>query len=69
MVLTEAQKKAQRKWREKNKEHVRMKNIEAFHRWYEKNKEEHNKRALISYHKRRMEVLNAKVTPDITIVA
>lgn len=64
MVLTEAQKKAQRKWKEKNKEHVKLKNKEAFHRWYEKNKEEHNKRALKSYHKRRMEVKSA-LLPNI----
>ena len=55
MVLTEAQKKAQRKWKEKNKDYVRLKNKEAFQRWYEKNKIEHNKRALKSYHKRRMQ--------------
>ena len=36
MVLTEAQKKAQRKWKKKNKDYVRLKNKEAFWRQYEK---------------------------------
>jgi len=60
MALTEAQRLAQRKWREKNKEHVKVKNKEAFRRWYEKNKEEHNRRALKSYHKRRLEATKAR---------
>ena len=66
--MTEAQKRAQRKWKEKNKERVRLKNKKAFQRWYEKNKEEHNKRALISYHKRRIEIKNAKLTEYISNV-
>ena len=52
MALTEAQRIAQQKWREKNKERVREKNKEAFQKWYKNNKEKHNERALRCYHNR-----------------
>ena len=55
MSMTESQKRAQKKWRDKNKERIKTKNKEAFRRWYEKNREEHNKRALLSYYKRKTE--------------
>ena len=67
MALTEEQRLAQRKWREKNIERVKIKNKEAFHRWYEKNKEEHNRRALKSYHKRRMEATKAQEVYPVPI--
>lgn len=53
MALTEAQRKAQQKWRAKNKEHIREKNKEAFQKWYKNNKEKHNERALRCYHNRK----------------
>ena len=67
MALTESQRVAQRKWRDKNKEHVKIKNKEAFQRWYGKNKAEHNRRALKSYHKRRMEATIAQEVYPVPI--
>jgi hypothetical protein len=53
MTLTDSQKEAQKRWREKNKEYIRLKNKQGFKRWYEKNRDKHNRRSLLLYHARK----------------
>ncbi len=47
---TEAQKRATKKWREKNKQIVLEKQREISKKWYEKNQDTHREKALQRYH-------------------
>jgi hypothetical protein len=53
---TEAQKRAIKKYREKNKEKILEKQREISKKWYEKNQDTHREKALERYHnnKKRM---------------
>lgn len=58
---TEAQKRATKKWREKNKQAVLEKQREISKIWYEKNQDTHREKALERYHnnkKRKSDELN-----------
>jgi len=47
---TEAQKRANQKYREKNKEIILEKQREISKKWYEKNQDQHREKVLARYH-------------------
>jgi len=53
---TEAQKRAIKKYREKNKEKILEKQREISKKWYEKNQDTHREKALQRYHNNKRKI-------------